>query len=277
MSQIKIKNFKKVAALLGLGVLVVIKLTGVLGAQSVTKGYGSDQTLERGMIVGVDTKNSSKVVPINSSRGSDILGVVVNPSDSPISISSDNEHIYVASIGYYEVLVSDQNGKIRNGDYIVVSAASGIGMKASSQEATILGHATSDFDGKSNVISTAILTGAKNNKEIHIGRIPVEIGVAKNPLANLVAGAPALLNKAGIAIAGKSVSPLRLYLSAIVFIIGTVTAGSILYAGIRSSIIAIGRNPLGKQSIVRSTLGVSIMGLIVFIISVIGVYLILKL
>jgi hypothetical protein len=105
----------------------------------------------------------------------------------------------------------------------------------------------------------------------------VELSIGKNPQANIVSGTPTILKQASTAIGGKIVSPLRLYLSAIVFVIGTVTAGAILYAGIRSSIISIGRNPLGKKSIVKSAIGVSIMGLIVFIVSGIGVYLLLKL
>ena len=260
-----------------LAVLVSIKLTGVLSAQSVTRGYGSDQTLQRGMIVGLKKDNAAKVEPLDISRMSDMLGIVVNPNDSPITISDDNQRIFVSTTGLYEVLVSDQQGAINSSDYITLSAVSGVGMKATDEQSDVIGRAAGSFDGKTGVISSTVLSGDGKQKTVHIGRIPVEIDADKNPLVKPADKTPLLLGRAGRAIAGKSVSPVRLYLSALIFIVGTVIAGAILYAGIRSSIISIGRNPLSKQSIFRSMIGVSFTSLIVFIISVIGVYLLLKL
>ena len=67
-----------------------------------------------------------------------------------------------------------------------------------------------------------------------------------------------------------------MYIAAAIFFIGAFIAGAVLYAGIRSSITAIGRNPLSKKSILRGLLQVIFTSLIVFIISVFGVYLLLK-
>jgi hypothetical protein len=281
MSATKIKSrfsFRRCAALLGLGALITIKLTGVLSAQTVTRGYGSDQVLQRGMIVGVNKTDPAKVEAIDIDRLANILGVVVNPNDSPITVSSDNQHIFVATNGRYDVLVNDQQGAIHEGDYITASSLAGIGMKASDEQSDILGRAAGDFDGKTNVLSSTVLSAsAGEQKTINIARIPVEVNIAKNPLAKNDDGTPALLSKAGRAIAGRSVSAMRLYLSAIIFTVGTIIAGAIMYAGIRSSIIAIGRNPLSKRSILRSMLGVAFTSLVVFLVSVIGVYLLLRL
>ena len=265
-------------ALMGLAVLISIKLTGVLSAQSVTRGYGSEQTLQRGMIVGVQKADTTKVEPINILRISSILGVVVNPNDSPITVSSSNENIFVATSGRYDVLVSDQQGEISPTDFITLSSINGIGMKANEQQSNVLGRAATGFDGKSNVLSSTVLTTEKGDQRtIRISRVKVDIAIDKNPLARISNGAPAILSRAGTAITGKAVSPVRLYLGAVVLIIGTLTAGAMLYAGIRSSIISIGRNPLSQHSIYRSMIGVAFSSLFVFVISIIGVYLLLKL
>jgi hypothetical protein len=115
-----------------------------------------------------------------------------------------------------------------------------------------------------------------NEQKVNIGRIEVDIAVSKNPLAKSAAVTPEWLGKVGQAISGKSLSPARLYIAAAIFFIGAFIAGAILYAGIRSSIIAIGRHPLSKKSILRGLLQVIFTSLIVFIISVFGVYLLLK-
>ncbi len=281
MSSTKIKNvlsLKKLAAFLGLGLLIVIKLTGALSAQSVTRAYGSDQVLQRGMIVGQTKVDATKVEPIDIRRITSILGVVVSPNDSPITISEDKQRVFVTTSGQYDVLVSDQEGSISQSDYVTVSSLGGVGMKATDAQSNILGRAAASFDGKTNIISTATLTDAKGvKKTVHMARIKVEINIAKNPLAKNTDGTPEILSKVGKAISGKSISAARLYLSAIIFIVGTIVAGSIMYAGVKSAIISIGRNPLSKRSILKSMLGVAFTSLIIFLICIIGVYLLLRL
>ena len=54
-------------------------------------------------------------------------------------------------------------------------------------------------------------------------------------------------------------------------------AGSLIYSAVRSSLIAIGRNPLSKKSIIRGLFQVVIIGLMVFLSGIFGVYLLLRL
>lgn len=281
MLLLKIKNLlslKKLVAMLVLGALITIKLTGVLSAQTVTRGYASGQVLQRGMVVGLTKADASKIEPIDVTRANDILGVVVAANDSPITLSGPNDRVFVATTGRYDVLVSDQQGAIKTADYITVSSLGGIAMKANDQQSTVVGRAGAAFDGKTNVLSSTTLTdGSGKARTVRITRIAVEVSIGKNPLAKADSGTPAILSKAGRAITGKTVSAVRLYLGTIIFIVGTVIAGAILYAGIHSSIISIGRNPLSRKSIFRSMIGVAFTSLIVFVISVIGVYLLLKL
>jgi len=51
----------------------------------------------------------------------------------------------------------------------------------------------------------------------------------------------------------------------------------VMYSGIRSGMIAVGRNPLSKKSIIRSLIQTVIAGLIIFLAGVFAVYLLLKL
>lgn len=257
--------------------LIILSTAGSLGAQSVTQGYGADETLQRGMIVGVKEDDPAKVEPINVEQIDRILGIVVDANDSPITLSGEEEEVYVATVGRYEVLVSDQNGAINAGDYVTVSSLNGIGMLATFNESQILGRAIEGFDGTNGVISNSELAdSAGNTRPVKIGRVTVDIGISQNPIAKSAAVTPEWLGKIGQAIAGKSLSPARIYISAGVFLIGAFIAGAVLYAGIRSSIIAIGRNPLSKKSILRGLLQVIFTSIIIFVIAVVGVYLLLK-
>ncbi len=280
MFLIKIKNFitiKRLLSATALLAIIVMNLNGFLGAQSVTQGYGADEALQRGMIVGTKPDDATKVEPINRDSLDRMLGVVVEANDSPITLSGEDEQAYVATVGRYDVLVSDQNGSIKSGDYITASSVSGIGMLATFEESEILGRAVDNFDGENAIIgSSSISDSGGGSRTVNIGRVQLDIAISKNPIAKSAAVTPEWLGKIGQAIAGKSLSPARIYISAAVFLIGAFIAGAVLYSGVRSSIISIGRNPLSKKSIIRGLLQVIFTSLIIFIISVIGVYLLLK-
>lgn len=282
MLKTKIKQFAswhRMVALVGLGVLIAVSLSHPLGAQAVIEGYNADASLQRGMIVQLKKDDKSKVEMVTSDTAELMHGVVVAANDAPVILSDDGQHIYVATTGHYDTLVNTQNGAINSGDYITASAVSGIGMKAGTTEQYVIGRALSGFDGKTNVISTADVkdsTGA--TKKVSIGRVSMDVQLAKNPLLKATEpNVPQFLQKAANTIAGKPVNAIRVYLGILVFGISTVVAGALMYGGVRSGIISIGRNPMSKKSIVRSMLQVIITGLIVFVTGVFGVYLILRL
>lgn len=280
MFLIKLKQyftFKRIVSGTLLAALIILSISGPLSAQSVTQGYGTDQPLQRGMIIGTKKDEPTKVEPINIDELDRMMGVVVDANESPITISGEQEKVFVATIGRYDVLVSDQKGQIKPGDYITASSLNGIGMLATYEESDILGRAITGFDGSGGVFGTSTLTDTNSQtRSVNIGRISVDVGIAKNPVAKSSAATPEFLAKVGQAIAGKSLSAARIYISATVFLVGAFISGAILYAGIRSSMIAIGRNPLSKRSILKGLLQVVFTSLIVFIISIFAVYLLLK-
>lgn len=282
MLKTKIKqyvSFQRILALFVLGILVVASRASPLGAQAVSEGYGADQVLQRGMIVRLKTDDTSKVEAVNSDGAEHMHGVVVSPNDAPVTLSNDGQKVFVATNGHYDVLVSTQNEEIRPGDYIAVSAVSGVGMRAGTKELYVIGRALAGFDGSKDVVATTeVKDSAGATHKVSIGRVQLDIGIAKNPL--LKASEPNLpdaLRRAAETIAGRPVNAVRVYVGILVFAITTTVAASLLYGGVRSALISIGRNPLSKKSIVRSMLQVIITGLIVFTTGVFGVYLILRL
>lgn len=200
-----------------------------------------------------------------------ILGVVIDPSRAPATLQPQaGLKVFVATDGTYPVLVTTQNGPIKAGDYISMSATNGIAAKATEDQPYILGQALEAFDGDNNVI-TAARGGAA------IGRINVSVMPGKNPLVKASTAIPEPLRRAGEAIAGKNVTPLRIYAALAIFIASALIATSLLWVGVRSGMISIGRNPLSRHSIIQGLLQVVVVSVFVFAIGVFAVYLLLRL
>src|SRR5690606_28437092 len=115
--------------------------------------------------------------------------------------------VFVATRGRYDVLVSNQNGDIKEGDLITLSALNGVGMKAGDSQAFVVGRAIEVFDGDSRAVGTATLKdSAGADREVRFGRVQTEIQVGRNPLLkNQEPNLPGILQKASEAIAGKPV------------------------------------------------------------------------
>ena len=74
----------------------------------------------------------------------------------------------------------------------------------------------------------------------------------------------------------KPVGALRIYASLAVLVLAIIIAGILLFSGVRTSMTAIGRNPLAKKSIMRNLLQLILIAMIILTIGVIAVYLLLK-
>ncbi len=265
----------------GLACVVVLSAVSTSMAQTVSQGYGTTGVVQKGMIVMLDPKDSRKVQALTNKQDKSMHGVVVSANDTVVSLGGDtsSNQVFVASNGKYDALVSTQNGPIKVGDIVSISALDGIGMKADSGQTVILGKALTGFDGTKNVSGNASLKTSGGSHEVAIGFIQIDIGISRNPLAVSVSGppVPAFLRKSGDSIAGKPVSTIRLYVSLAILIITIFMTSNLLYGGVRSSLVSIGRNPLAKKSILRGLIQVVILGVIVFVIGLIAIYLLLKL
>ncbi len=232
------------------------------------QGLTAKGSLQVGSIAALSNSSVSTVelAPVDDSGR--IYGVVVDPAQAAVTLDRQGQQVFVATQGYYPVLVSANAGIINVGDFISISNVAGIGAKANVDQATILGQALEAFDGQHKVVSG---TG-----KLAIGKIIVNIDPRKNPAFKNGATVPEPLRRLGNTIAGKEVSGSRIYTALAIFVVASVVAGGLLWVGARSSLTAIGRNPLSKSSILTSLLQVVGVSITVFIIGLIGVYLLLR-
>ena len=152
-------------------------------------------------------------------------------------------------------------------------------MKADDRQSKTVGQALQDFnvEDPNQVLTTRdVVAGDGQNLTVGIGRVLVDMDVRNNPLAYGVQ-APEVLIRLGETIAGGPVSVTRIWGALSVLMLSFATGSVIFYAGVRTSIIAVGRNPLSKASVLRGFLQVTAISLSIFIIGGFAVYLILKL
>jgi hypothetical protein len=250
----------------------------VVQQQIAPSQYKADANLRPGTIVQVASE-ATKVKPATQDTVQSAFGVVVI-YDSPLSLTGgDAGNLYVATSGRQLMMVTSEGGPIAAGDYLTVSALSGTLMKASDQE-MVFAKALEAFDGKNDLIGSTTLKdkNGKPFKEIGISSIQATIEIAKNPnQVSTEANLPDQLQRLGQQVAEKEVSPVRIYISMAIVFISIIVALVTLYAGIRSAIIAIGRNPLSKKSIFRGLLEVVLTAILVLIIGLFAVYLLLRL
>ena len=248
------------------------------------QGYASDGTVQSGTIVELTDKATRKVATLPSKDISSMFGAVVNRGDLTFTVGSDTlqNEVYVATSGTYNVLVSNQNGAIKSGDYITISAVNGVGMKADTRdkEPVVLGQAAGNFDGKTNVVGEVPLknTDGSSASTAKLGLIPVAINIKPNPLVKSTkVNLPPFLQKVGQEIAQHQVSEVRIIISVIITGLSIIISLTVLYSGVRNSIISIGRNPLSRGTIFRGLIEVILAGFLILIIGMFAVYLLLKL
>lgn len=251
-------------------------------AVAVNQTYAAGKDVQIGMIVALDSKTPQTVTPLPQKDAKRMHGIVIPQANASIALlpeTSQAQQVLVATSGQHGVLVSTQQGAIKAGDYITISAISGIGMKASTSDTQVVGRAVSAFAGNADVISKVKMKD-NNGKEItvSVGRTAVDLNVAGNPLYQAASdNVPRPLAQAANAIAGKPVSPIRIYAALAILAAITFIVGHMLYSGIQSSMLAVGRNPLSKKSIMRSLMQTVFAALIIFVAGVFAVYLLLKL
>jgi len=275
----KILNLRTLVLFSALCLIVIVGLSVKSQAQTVTRGYSSDTLLQKGMVVKLKDDDPRKVEPVNKDKAEKIHGVVINPTDSAVLLGDEDQKVFVASGGPYVALVSDQNGPIKRGDYITVSSVSGIGMVATDTDKIVIGKAIDNFDpnDSNQVRSTAIIKDASGKEQnIKIANLKVDISIGRNPTLRANSSLPVVLKAASEVIAGEPVTPTRVYLAFFVFIATAVIAGGMLYSAVRSTMVSIGRNPLGRKAIFKSLLQVASVAVIIFITGLLTVYLILK-
>ncbi|HEY5550120.1 MAG TPA: hypothetical protein VIK37_02905 [Candidatus Saccharimonadales bacterium] len=241
----------------------------VAAAETIVRSFDAQGSLQPGWVVALSQKSDSTVELAPSDDTSRIYGVVIDPSAAPLTVQKEDQQVFVATSGNYPVLISTQNGEIRGGDYLSISGTDGIAAKADDNERFIIGRALESFSGQGSAIVYA-------NDGSALGRIMAEILPGKNPLLKESASVPQPLLRVGESVAGRPLSALRIYAALAMFAVAALIAAVMLWAGIRNAMIAIGRNPLSRHSIIRGLFQVVLAATSVLIIGLLGVYLLLK-
>lgn len=260
-------------------VLASVFLT-TASAQTITQGFGSDTTLLRGSIVAVTLTDKNKIELVSRDQIDRMFGVVVNSNDSAVTLSSGQEALFVATNGRYDVLVSDQNGSVKTGDFLTLSSINGVAMKAEKTDRSIVGRAVVDvdFSKTDTILSKQTITSVTGSKhEVSISRVLTDISIGRNPQYQDKSVLPSSLRRFGESVSGKPVSTIRIFSALAVMLVVAIIATSLIYSGVRSSLVAIGRNPLSKKSILQGLVQVVIIGVVILLFGLGAMYLILKL
>lgn len=270
-----------VVAAVSLSIAIVAPAVAVNYGGGSVQAYEGETPIQVGTIVELTGSESNKVKIATKARLENMFGVAVDRNQMLITTTNGlRNETYVAASGTYRTLVSTEGGAIAAGDYITLSSLDGVAMKASAKETTVFGRANEAFDGKGVTLSKTEIKDVDGNviQTVPLGAISVTIDVKHNPYdITTKANLPEFLERVGEAIAEKEVSPLRIYLSLGIMIVSIIVAIVMLYAGIRNSVVSIGRNPMSKRSIFRALVQVILTSLLILIIGLFAVYLLLKL
>ena len=265
----RVKSSYAIAAMAVL--LATITPLGVMAVTPISQGYTTDERLSTGTLVSLEKDSADRIVPASNTNVDNLLGVVINGDSSLLSVSNGDNQAQVATSGTINVLVSDINGKIENGDHITASPISGVGMKASTNTRTI-GIAQSSMRGDT---KQKIKDASGKEQEVTLGQVSALVNVAyffKEPERTVV---PSAIQKVANALAGKEVNTLPILISAAIFIVTLIVAVSIIYSMIHSSIISVGRNPMSQSAIYRDLIQLSALVLAILGVGMVAIYLIL--
>jgi hypothetical protein len=253
--------------------LVAVSTASALSTLS--EGYLTTDKVSLGSIVSLQKNSTDHVSAATIDNVSNMLGVVVSDGNSLLSLTDGRTNqIQVVTSGVVDVLVSDINGGIKQGDQITASPVAGVGMKATSNVKVI---GTAQADVRSSTASKQTYKDkAGASHQVTLGQVPILVNVAyfyKQPEKTLI---PSAVQSIANALAGKAVSAVPILICMGIFLITMIVVASIIYSMIRSSIISVGRNPMSQAAVYRNLTQMSALVVGILTVSTAAIYLILK-
>lgn len=220
---------------------------------AISQSYKTNDTdLTPGTLISLASKGATVVTAANTNNVSNLVGIAASKPLIELSDGTQNSLQVVVS-GSTDALVTDLNGTIKIGDKITASPISGIGMKAINPS-EVVGTAQADLDSVSTVTKTFVGIDGKG-VSAKVGLLPVAVNIGYYSASSGTGGASALvppfLQNLANTIAGKVVSPLRVLIGLLALLLGFATITIMLYTGIRSGVISLGRNPLAANVLRR--------------------------
>lgn len=249
-------------ALVGVTSLFVAPLlVGLANAQSssLAQGFQIDEsqgTVVAGALVSLE-KDTPGVVQLANTTNSDYLLGVADPK-ALVTFTQQGQQAQIVLNGTTTALVSDINGPIENGDNIAASPIAGVGMKAT-RSGQIVGRATSSASGGK---QTSIKDKSGKVHNVRLTRVNLEVNVGHFEVPNSSALPTSIQNIAND-IAGRDVTTVRVLLATVLLVVGFASVLIIVFISIRSTVAAIGRNPMAAPAIRRGLHEVLLISLVV--------------
>lgn len=225
-------------------IFIAIIFSPQAGAGYITRAYFSDQQINPGTLVSLEKKDKNKIVLATNQNQNQLIGVAVKQSDSAVGLNPDKGNVTVTTVGVVSVYVSDISGSIKTGDSIAPSPLAGVGMKAVAAS-NIIGTAKTNFGSNHNSQKIDLKLKDGTKKQVSVTKISILVKVgAYNP-----ADSANPLQQFAMSITGKEVSIFRLIMSTIFLIIIFSIIMVTIFTAVRSSITALGRNPLARKKV----------------------------
>lgn len=260
------------AILLLSGILSCVGSFSAFAITTISESYQSADKIPVGSVVSLVKDSQTQVEPSVTSNVDNLLGVVINPDSSLLSVSTGNSgQTQVATSGTLPVLVSNLNGEIKRGDHITASPLKGLGMLANGN-VRVIGISQGEMTGKREETIKDI--DGKDQKVV-IGEVPVLINVAyffKEPEKSII---PASLQNVANSLAGREVKPIPIIVSGAIFVVTAIVVMSIIFSMIRHSIISVGRNPMSQSAVYRDVIQLSALVIGILAVATISIYMVL--
>lgn len=255
------------AVFIGWGVALLATTVGA-AMYAVPYATSSERSLPAGTIVIFEREGSVRAARYDEARH--VIGSVVPLPENTATAGK----VGVASSGIISVVVSDQNGPIKKGDRITLSAIEGVGMKAQAF-GWIIGIAQADFLPSSASAKQLVTTGDDQQVRVALQEIPLLLSVSYYG-SEQGTGVLGWLQNAAEAIAGHDVSLERAIMAALIFAISIILLVVLIASAVKQSLIAIGRNPMANKKIAKSLVRVLGTAFGVIVVALVIVYFLLQ-
>lgn len=247
-------------ALTSLAVLFTLAVITPSPALAITtyiaESYTAEEALPMNSIVSLKSNSNDSVVAANTSNVDTMIGVTIDRNDASITVTNGKENqVQVAKSGTLQVLVSDINGAVEQGDYITASPINGVGMRATGST-KVIGIAQNGLSGG---VAQTIKNGDGTEQSVKVGTVPVLVSVSGYIEKSENSFIPRPVQEIANTLAGRTVSPLPILLSLGVFLVTLIVVTIIIYSMVRNGIISVGRNPLSSSAIYRNVIQLSVL------------------
>lgn len=251
-------------------------------AQAIVQGY---QTKDSGLVNGMaaalsvdqpvtqpDSMVLGSVEKSSMAQADRTLGVVVSPqSDAAVTVTTNQAQVYVSNSGTALVFATNLNGDIKKGDLLAPSPLRGVLMRASEGTKGVLGVAQEDFPTQ----NVEMVTVREENVTAEVQVAPVTINMDVKFVTNTAGVGKNLLQRLGETVVGREVSAAQVVIAMIILVMLVVVEGGIVYAAVSSTILALGRNPFARKTILRALFQITILVGVVLMMGLAAIYLVL--